>query len=69
VGQITLNAEECLKLVNSTTADAETKAIGAAGLALFKAAEAADEGLKPETRAIILKLSHEIAAVIYGEDD
>lgn len=71
MGSVTLNPVDCLKLVNSDTVGAETKAISAAGLALFNTSEAIEVGdgvLSSEARAILLKLSFEISKLVYESE-
>lgn len=64
MGQITLNLEDSMKIINSPDAAPAARMIAAAFIAFHEANEGAEE-VDSATRSICLKLNHMTAAAIY----
>lgn len=67
MGQITLNREDSMRILNNPDSDPDARAIAAAAVAMFEINEHAFD-LSKETCSIVLKLSHMAAAAIYDMD-
>lgn len=65
--KISLNREDSMLILNNPDSDPNARAVAAAAVALFEVNEHAFD-LSKETRAIVLKLSHLVAAAIYDMD-
>ncbi len=67
MGQISLNREDSMRILNNPDSDPDARVIAAVAVALFEANEQAFD-LSKEARAIVLKLSYLVAAAIYDLD-
>ena len=67
MGQISLNREDSMLILNNPDSDPDARAVAAAAVALFEVNEHTFD-LSKETCAIVLKLSHMAAAAIYDRD-
>jgi len=64
MGQVTLNYEDSMRILNTEDAHPDAKVVAACFIAFFTTKNHADD-INPSTRAIALKLSHMLAAAIY----
>lgn len=67
MGEITLNAERAMSILNNPDATPDARVIAACTIAFFEANDHA-EVVEKSTRAIALKLSHMVAAAIYDAE-
>lgn len=65
MGQITLNYEDSMRILNNEDANADAKVIAACFVAFFETKTHADE-IDSATRTIAMKLSHMVAVEIYA---
>ena len=68
MGQVTLNYDECKRILDNANAAPDARVIAAAGIAFFEAARHADD-ITSETKSITLKLAHNIASEMYRESE
>ena len=68
MGSISLNYEECKKILDNPDASPDARVIAASAIAFFEAARHADD-ISSDTRSITLKLAHNIASEMYREAD
>jgi len=64
MGQVTLNYEDSMRILNNAKANPDARVIAACFVAFFEAKTHAED-LDSSTRSIVLKLSHMSAAAIY----
>lgn len=64
MGQITINRDHAMGVLNDANADPTARVIAACTVAFFEANDHADE-IDSSTRSIALKLSHMVASAIY----
>jgi len=65
MGEITLNHEDSMRILNNAEANPDARVIAACAVAFLEARNHADE-IDPSTATIALKLSHMVAAQIYS---
>jgi hypothetical protein len=68
MAQISLNYDECKRILDNADAAPDARVIAASAIALFEASRHADD-ISSDTRAITLKLAHNIASEMYREVD
>lgn len=64
MGQVTLNYEDSMRILNNADANPDARVIAACFVAFFETKNHAED-LDSSTRTIALKLSHMVAASIY----
>lgn len=65
MGEITLNFDDSLRILNNPEASPDARVIAACFVAFFETQNCVDE-IDSSTRTIALKLSHMVAQAIYG---
>lgn len=68
MSSVTLNYEECKRILDNADAAPDARVIAAGAIAFFEAARHAGD-ISSDTRAITLKLAHNIASEMYREDE
>lgn len=68
MGQVTLNYDECMRILENADALPDARVIAASAIAFFEASRHSEE-ITTDTRAITLKLAHNIASEMYREGE